>query len=250
MSSKIRAGSKIANSRDHKTRVARKLYKRTANKVEWSILDLSGEPVYAHAHATLLTALDATSAAEPTVFVLVYDHTEYSRHTHIAQLGAWLHSLLVMYGRAQPSDREVMLAKSRRPPQGLQVKLVGVCHGGEELATSAHEHKINTVLSECMLTLQAYVETLHEERARLAVLLASSAHTSGGGGSAAKTGHDRAYLRSKLSHLDALLDVRRRVNLNGSPVLVAAACGKKDARCLTAELERISVRMGAAVPVT
>ena len=44
--------------KDYRTKVVRKFYKRTQNRVEWGILDMAGDQKYQELHSLFLSSID------------------------------------------------------------------------------------------------------------------------------------------------------------------------------------------------
>ena len=97
----------------YETKLMRKLFKRTINKVEWAILDFGGHEIYRSFHSIVFSSIDPDN--EPTLFVIVYNHTEYTKEDHDKHIGEWINSIL-MHTRASATNNVI------------NIKLIGIVH--------------------------------------------------------------------------------------------------------------------------
>lgn len=194
----------------YQTKLARKLFKRTVNKVEWSILDIAGHEMYRSFHSTLFSSIDPDN--EPTLFVIVYDHTEYKSCDHDKHIGDWLISIL-MHSRPSPTNNTV------------NIKLIGIVHDilfdfYDE--NKEEEFKMNNILTECGLTIDSYYQKLIEEKIKT------------------ENAND-------LERIELLLN--RRVYLNGDIFLIESNYSKESiTKCLNC-LENITISFNQIIPL-
>lgn len=192
-------------TKDNKTEFARKLYKRTSNKVEWFIIDLGGEETYTKLHSTVVSSIDPGN--EPTLFVLLYNHRDYTSEMHYHYLGSWIMSIM-QHSRVCAD-------------QPLQIKLIGVVDDDSIETEAETEAKINMVLNDCGQTIISHREKLLAERERLGKCLERTPTETG--------------LRRTLYMIENLLD--QKVFLNGDIILVESSFKKYKVDQILTELE-------------
>lgn len=210
---------------DHKTKIARKLYKRTPNKVEWLILDFGGDETYRPIHSTIFSSIDHEN--EPTLFVLVYNHTHYASNNHHDCLGSWIESIL-MHSKV-----------SENSP--IQIKLIGIINSEDtELDSDEEELKKKQIIENCIQTVSKIHERLVEEKAKLENLLANFDINQ-------SSKENLEYLKSGSQLLDSVL--KRNVNINQNILLVEDSIKKETSHKVMLELEKLTIKFNKIVPL-
>jgi hypothetical protein len=198
----------------YETKLMRKLFKRTINKVEWAILDFGGHEIYRSFHSIVFSSIDPDN--EPTLFVIVYNHTEYTKEDHDKHIGDWISSIL-MHTRASATNNVI------------NIKLIGIVHDilfdfYEE--SKDEELKMNSILSECGVTIDFYYQKLIHEKIRQSNLNNKEAN---------------------LEQLDLLLN--RRVYLNGDILLIESNYNKDSIAKVMNCLENITIGFNKIIPL-
>ncbi len=146
---------------DFKTRFARKTLKRTPNKVEWLIIDVGCDNYYSKLLSPLISSIDPET--EPTIFVIVYNHRDYTSEESHRHIGKWIEGIL-LHLRVSVT-------------YAVQIKLIGIVDGDTGETEAENEAKINRVLNDCGQIIIAYQDKLVVEQARLEKLLQSQTET-------------------------------------------------------------------------
>ncbi len=167
-SAPLRSLNVMVNSFDELTKVARKLYLRTKDKCEFGIIDLAGEQTYHYLYPLFMSTIDFTH--QPTIFVLVYSHSEYTTISHDKLIGNWLKNIFAFTS----NDAKNM----------IKVKLVGIKSDlindfdddyYESPSKPTHEtKKKNEIIDNCYQTINLYKKQLLKEKNRLEGLLKQS----------------------------------------------------------------------------
>jgi Leucine-rich repeat (LRR) protein len=158
----------ISNT-DSLTKIARKLYLRTKDKYEFGILDLAGEPTYHSLYPLFISSIDYTN--QPTIFVLVYSHSEYTTALHDKYIGNWL-KYIISFTNNDSDDK-------------IKVKLVGIQSDLSDLDEEEFDTQIfsiketkkqNEIIENCYQTINLHKKQLLKEKNRLEDLLKQKTH--------------------------------------------------------------------------
>ncbi len=191
------------------------------NKVEWLILDTGGDNYYAKLLSPLISSIDPET--EPTLFVIVYNHAEYTSDEHARHLGKWITSIL-MHLRVSATH-------------AVQIKLIGMVDADSKETDAETEAKINSVLNDCGQTVIAYRDKLVSEQARLEQLLKSQAETV----------ENLERLAEAADRIRTML--KQKVYFNGDILLVDTALHRNRISEVVCALEAITVEMGCTAAV-
>lgn len=179
----FRAGTnlQIHESSDNTTHIARKLYLRTKDKYEFGILDLGGEQTYHHLYPLFLSSIDFLN--EPTIFVVVYSHSEYTTLLHDQLIGNWL-KYLFLYTNVDDTESGTPSNTSSTSPTSIlkiKIKLVGI---KSDLISDIDDDyydvtnkslnetkKKSEIIDNCYQTINLYKKQLLKERNRLESIL-------------------------------------------------------------------------------
>lgn len=202
--------------------VARKIYKRTINKVEWLILDFGGHEIYKSLHSTFFSSIDHDN--EPTIFVLVYNHTEYSTENHYKSLGCWIESILF---NSKTTD------KSK-----LNIKLVGI--ENHKIKSPNEPEKLKEILQNCKLTIKNYFEKLSSQKEKLDKLLNPSDGSK-------LTNQNKLYINEAKLRLENL--IKRKVNLVEDICLVNTSYRRELVDNVVKSIENLTIQLNKTVPL-
>lgn len=191
---------------DTHTKVARRVYKRTNNKVEWLVLDFGGLDVYKSLYSIFFSSID--HSLEPAFYVIVYNHDEYTTDKHKKHLGSWLETIL-LHNRIRPGER-------------LRIKLIGLVGEVNEDA----EVKTEQVLLDCQSTLNSIKSRLIEEREKI---------VAGGNEQSAKLN------QKSIQHLDEL--IQRDIYLIDQISLVDSGYKKENVKSVINNLEALTIEI-------
>ena len=203
--------------------MARRFYKRTANKVEWLLLDLAGHPMYEEMHSIFISSVDHT--IEPTIFVIVYDHDTLNAaddKTDDEHVCHWIESIL-------KSTR-------LRPNETLRIKLVGLT---SDLLAACDTDKQRRVLDMSKRAIAAYTALL---------LSAKQTNTQDGENDDAAT-PKTAEEYSDERKLDTLLEYERCVQLDEDVMLIDRELNKRSVGMIVSQLEHMTRSIDARAPL-
>lgn len=185
--------------------MARKRFKRTGNKVEWFFIDLGGDPIYSKTHSTFLSSIDLEH--EPTIFVLMYNHKDYTSESHWRHLGSWIESILIH------------THSSIQKP--LQMKLIGIVDDDLRETEAENEAKINSILNDCNQTVISHRESLLKEKDTLEAFL--------------QTNPNDLHANKAIELINELLN--QRVYFNGDILVLKDSFRKEDTSLVLSTLE-------------
>ena len=184
-------------------------------------MDLGGDNIYSTLHSSIMSSIDPDK--EPTLFIIVYNHNEYTSATHWDQLGTWIESIL--------KHTRVNLNTP------LQLKLIGIQSTVTAYETEAeNEFKLNTILNNCGQTIQEHREKLANEKQRLLVCLTETTDPV-----------DKTRLTNSVARLDVLL--KRGVYLNGDILIYEPSFQKEKLAEIVLDLEKITIGFGNTMPL-
>ncbi len=190
------------------------MYKRTTNKVEWCVLDIGGFDIYKSLYATFFSAIN--HAEEPTVFIVVYNHTDYTPETHKKHLGAWIESILT-HSNVDKDNR-------------IRIKLIGLVKTANELtANEENEAKIKLISSKAQETIINVRDKLEAEKSRLKELQAP------------KDLDSQESLEKSLELLDRLIE--RNVMLYEDISLIDSAYKRDGIEAVVNSLETLTIAL-------
>jgi hypothetical protein len=204
------------------------LYKRTNNKVEWSILDFGGHETYKSLYPIFLSSID--HQFEPTLFVIVYNHSEYSSESHQQSIGAWIEAII--NNSRTISDTQIIL-----------IKLIGLVRSALELNNKEeNESKLKLVLSNCEETVEKINEKLSSEKMRIKSLIENKDNNQ-------SNNKESSELYRKAGQLlDTLLN--RKLKFVEDINLVDSGCTRRENMAsIIASLEHITIGMNYIVPL-
>lgn len=130
------------------TRLLRKFYLRTIDKIDFGIFDLGGDPCYHYLYPHLLASIDHST--QPTIFVIVYSHSEYTCATHERLIGMWLKYILLY---------------STNSGVPIKVKLLGIKSDTD--LDENNQDILKTIIDNCNHTLNLNKILLNKEKFRL-----------------------------------------------------------------------------------
>jgi hypothetical protein len=217
-------------SADYRTKVARKFYKRTSNKVEWLMIDLAGDSVYRSMHSTFIASIDPNN--EPTIFVLVYNHLEYTNEKHYEHLGTWIESIL-MHSHLHGETSQTQSAT-------IQIKLIGVIptkHNESSLEDLQNDIATENVIENCETTFRNIQEKLENEKQRIENILNGEKQDAA----------NISFLKEAKNRLELLL--KRQINFNENVILYDFSLKKESSLYLINELELITIKLNKIVPL-
>jgi hypothetical protein len=184
------------------------------NKVEWCVLDFGGYDIYKSLYSIFFSGIN--HAAEPTVFVCVYNHSDYTSERHAKYIGTWVEYIL-------------MHNKTSKGTQ-IRIKLIGLVKSAAEVTAAAAngegEAKLNLVLEKTRATIKAVRDTLVAEKDRLGFEPKSK----------------RLHMNDAEGLLDALIE--RDVLLYEEISLIDSACKRESVEAVLSSLETLSIALG------
>ena len=216
---------KILAQAEYKTQVLRKLDKRTSNKVEWMIIDLGGDETYRPLHSILFSSIDPEN--EPTIYVIVYNHSNFTTDKYNYYIGQWIESILTH-----------SLASETNP---LQLKLIGIVNSSYK--EGDEEHKINSILKQCEITIESFKKKLLNEKNRINSLIQSV--------KASEINEKKQFELGQLEEANLRMNqiLKCKVYLNDSITMLDESFKKDNLNHVVKTLETITIRLNKTVPL-
>lgn len=204
---------------DFRTLVARKFYKRTLNKVEWMILDFGGHELYSLVHSLFFSSIDHDH--EPTIFVIVYKHSEYKSENHDEQIGKWINSILIHSN----------LPKKK----SISIKLIGITE--ENQSEEEKIEKLNLVKENSNSSVNDYFDKLKKMKNKIEVSLNDSSVSD----------ENKLYLNKVKETIEK--NINSRVKLWEQITLIDSSFKKKAVDKVLNDLESITIKLDKTVPL-
>ena len=154
---------------DSLTKVARKLYIRTKDKYEFGIIDLAGEQTYHSLYPLFISTIDYTN--QPTIFVLVYSHSEYTTALHDKFIGNWLKYIISFTNNDSDDSIQVKLVGIQSDPSDLDEEEFDV-----QINSIRETKKQNEIIENCYQTINLHKKQLLKEKNRLEDILKQNNH--------------------------------------------------------------------------
>ena len=160
-------------------------------------------------------------AEEPSVFVVVYNHTEYTPEKHAKHLGVWIESILT-HSKVSTTEK-------------IRIKLIGLVTNQNEITSSEeNDSKINLVLKNSHETLINIKEKLVNEKQRLESLKMSDTES-------------QSFQTNAKNLLEYLIN--RNVYIYEEISLIDTAYKREGIEVLVGNLEALTIRLNKVVPL-
>ena len=199
--------------------VVRKYYKRTLNKVEWMILDFGGNEQYQQVHSIFFSSIEHDS--EPTIFVIVYSHSEYSADNHEKLIGSWINSILI---------------HSNVPKQkSINIKLIGITN--ESQTEQDIDDTLAKVKEYSSRSVSNYLDKLKKTKNKIEDLLNNSNVSE----------ENKSYLNTIMSNID--ISLKAKVKICDQVTLIDSSFKKKTVEKVINDLEKITINLDRTVPL-
>ena len=221
------------NNTDNTTKIARKLYLRTKDKYEFGIIDLGGEQTYHSSYPLFMSTIDYTN--QPTIFVLVYSHSEYTTLLHDKFIGNWL--------------KYIISFTNNESDEMIKIKLVGIKSDiinldeeelDAQLKSIQETKKQNEIIENCYQTINLHKKQLLKEKNRLESLLEQ------------KNSYDtdnEANIQNSLNLINKQL--RKELDLiNMKPLIIKSDTIQKDLNDLINELQFETKKLNKFAPIS
>lgn len=172
-------------------------------------------------HSTYFSSIDHEN--EPNVFVLVYNHSDYTTETHQIHLGSWIESILC---HNKVSDKF-----------SIQIKLIGILNNSDLKSSQENAIKMKLVSENCKLTIKSYYSKLIDEKIQIDSMLNTSNELS----------DNQSYLSATKSDIDFF--TKRKINLIDEIFLIESSFSKESVECCLNVLESLTIRLNKSVPL-
>lgn len=196
----------------------RRFYTRTVNKVEWSILDTGDFDSNKSLHSLFFSSIDYQ--LEPTVFLIIYNHSAYTSDSHHRCLEPLLETILFNVHSDETSISTI------------NIQLLGYVHD------SSNDHYLKQdIIDNCTKTFERYFATLGEQLENVNRQIETQTDD-----------ENRVYLERAKKRLESLM--YKRIQLNDEILIVKETeLNKRTVENVYRTLESITIRLGKTAPL-